>query len=135
MLRVPIPGAVSYTHLDVYKRQVLGYDASNLQQVVVWNSAPNGSDGGIWQGGGGPAADSAGIYLATGNGTFDANTGGTDFGDTILKMSPPSAGTLQVLSYFAPFDQAVPVSYTHLDVYKRQHQAPEGSWIPRPPHH
>jgi hypothetical protein len=93
---------------------VLGYDASNLQQVVVWNSTPNGSDGGIWQGGGGPAADSAGIYFATGNGTFDANTGGTDFGDTILKMSPPSAGTLQVLSYFAPFDQAVLFNDTDL---------------------
>jgi hypothetical protein len=93
---------------------IMGYDASNLQQVVAWNSTPNGSDGGIWQGGGGPAADSAGIYFATGNGTFDANTGGTDFGDTILKMSPPSAGTLQVLSYFAPFDQAVLFNDTDL---------------------
>jgi len=93
---------------------VLGYDASNLQQVVVWNSAPNGSDGGIWQGGGGPAADSAGIYLATGNGTFDANTGGADWGDSIVQLSPPSGGTLQVLSYFAPFDQAVLFNDTDL---------------------
>jgi hypothetical protein len=86
---------------------VLGYDASTLQQVVVWNSTPNGSDGGVWQSGGGPAADSTGIYFATGNGTFDGNTGGTDWGDTILKMSGPTGGTLQVLSYFTPFNQAV----------------------------
>jgi hypothetical protein len=86
---------------------VLGYNASNMRQVVVWNATPNGSDGGVWQSGGGPAADSAGIYFATGNGTFDANTGGTDWGDTILKMSPPSGGTLRVLSSFTPFNQDV----------------------------
>jgi len=86
---------------------VLGYNASNLQQVAVWNSTPNGSDGGVWQGGGAPAADSAGIYFATGNGTFDGNTGGQDWGDTILKLSGPTGGTLQTLSYFTPFNQDV----------------------------
>ena len=97
----------SAAHCDhpPYHGWVLGYNASNLQQVAVWNSTPNGSDGGIWQSGGGPAADSAGIYFATGNGTFDVNTGGVDWGDTILKMSFPSGGTLQVLSSFTPFNQ------------------------------
>jgi len=41
------------------------------------------------------------LYLATGDGTFDANTGGGDYGDTVLKLSP----TLQILSYFTPMDQ------------------------------
>ena len=99
----------SAAHCDhsPYHAWVFGYNASDLQQVVVWNSTPNGSDGGVWQSGGGPAADSAGIYFVTGNGTFDANTGGTDYGDTILKLSGPTAGTLQVLSSFTPFNQAV----------------------------
>ncbi|MGA3073678.1 MAG: chitobiase/beta-hexosaminidase C-terminal domain-containing protein [Bryobacteraceae bacterium] len=99
----------SASHCDhpPYHAWVLGYDASNLQQVVVWNSTPNGSDGGVWQSGGGPAADSAGIYFVTGNGTFDVNTGGKDWGDTILRMSGPTGGTLRVLSYFTPFNQDV----------------------------
>jgi hypothetical protein len=60
--------------------------------------------------GGGPAADSSGnIYFATGNGTFDANKGtapNNDYGDSIMRVGPPSGGTFPVLSYFTPFDQA-----------------------------
>ncbi len=99
----------SASHCDIgpYHAWVFAYNASNLQQVSVWNSTPNGSDGGVWQGGGGPAADAAGIYLATGNGTFDVNTGGTDWGDTILKIGGASGRKLRVLSYFTPFNQDV----------------------------
>ena len=47
----------------------------------------------------GLAADSTGnIYFVTGNGTFDANTGGSDYGDSFVKINP--AGT--VLDYFTP---------------------------------
>jgi len=100
----------SAAHCDIppYHAWVFGYNASNLQQqVAVWNSTPNGSDGGVWQSGGGPAADSSGIYVVTGNGTFDVNTGGVDWGDTILRMSGPTGGTLRVLSHFTPFNQDV----------------------------
>ena len=100
----------SAAHCDhpPYHAWVFGYNASNLQQqVAVWNSTPNGSDGGVWQSGGGPAADSSSIYVVTGNGTFDVNTGGVDWGDTILRMSPPTGGTLRVLSHFTPFNQDV----------------------------
>ena len=38
-----------------------------------------------------------------GNGTFDANTGGVDYGDSIVKLN--SSGT--VLDYFTPYNQAV----------------------------
>jgi hypothetical protein len=59
--------------------------------------------------GNGPAADSSGnIYLATGNGTFDATNGSApnnDYGDSIVKLGLPSGGTFPVLSYFAPSNQ------------------------------
>jgi hypothetical protein len=99
----------SASHCDIspYHAWVFGYNASTLAQVAVWNSTPNGGLGGIWQGGGGPASDLTGIYFATGNGTFDVNTGGQDWGDSILKVGSPAAGTLPVLTHFTPFNQDV----------------------------
>jgi hypothetical protein len=81
---------------------VMGYSATTLQQTAIFSTSPNASGAGIWQAGGGLAADGAGnIYAAVGNGTFDANTGGTDYGDTLLKLN---AG-LAVADYFTPMDQ------------------------------
>jgi hypothetical protein len=81
---------------------VMAYGAQTLKQVAIFNTTPNGTLGGVWQSGNGFAVDSNGdLYLATGDGTFDANTGGSDYGDTVLKLSP----TLQILSYFTPMDQ------------------------------
>jgi hypothetical protein len=82
---------------------VLGYSATTLQQVMVFNSTPDGEGGGIWQSGDGLAADANGnLFFVTGDGTFDANSGGRDYGDSILKISPAGA----VLDYFTPHDQA-----------------------------
>jgi hypothetical protein len=54
-----------------------------------------------------PAADAAGdLYVMTGNGTFDANTGGPDFGDSFLRLTKSESG-LAVTDYFTPFDQAL----------------------------
>ncbi|HEY7291368.1 MAG TPA: putative collagen-binding domain-containing protein [Vicinamibacterales bacterium] len=86
-----------------YHGWVLGYSASTLQQVMTFNSTPNGEGGGIWQSGDGIAADANGnLFFVTGDGTFDANSGGVDYGDSIVKINP--AGTL--LDYFTPHDQA-----------------------------
>ena len=64
---------------------------------------PVAGEAAIWQSGCGPAADASGnIYFNTGNGTFDANTGGVDYGDSIVKLN--SSGT--VLDYFTPYNQA-----------------------------
>jgi len=83
---------------------VLGYNATTLQRTMAYTSTPNGSGGGIWQGGGGLATDASGaIYFVTSNGTFDVNTGGSDYGDTVQKISP----TGSVVDYFTPHDQAV----------------------------
>jgi len=95
-------GFASLCDYAPYHGWVLGFDATTLQQVMTYNTTPNGSAGGIWQSGGGLAADLDGnIYFVTGNGTFDADSGGVDYGDSIVKISPN--GT--VLDYFTPHDQ------------------------------
>jgi hypothetical protein len=100
-------------HGDVlpYHGWVFGYNPTTLAQVMVFCTSPNdpgtvtgGLSGGsgIWQSGDGLATDSTGnIYFVTGNGLFDVNTGGADYGDSLLKISP--SGT--VLDYFTPSDQ------------------------------
>jgi hypothetical protein len=75
--------------------------------MAVFNDSANGQRGGIWMSGGAPAADSSGkLYLVTGNGTFDADSGtapNTDFGNSILKISRTSG--LSVVDWFTPFNQ------------------------------
>jgi hypothetical protein len=86
-----------------YHGWVFGYDAATLQQVAVFNSTSNGQSGGIWQGGRSLVGDAAGnVYVATSNGTFDADKGGSDYGQSVLKLTP--AGGLSVADYFTPYD-------------------------------
>jgi len=96
----------SYGDNDPYHGWMLGYNAATLQQVAVFNATPNGSRGGIWQSGNGPAADSSGnVFVIIGNGTFDADVGGIDFGDSFLRLST-NAGGLTLVDFFTPFNQA-----------------------------
>ena len=77
-----------------------------LHQVAVFCTSPDKGASAIWQSGDGPAADPSGnIYLATGNGAFDLNTGGRDAGNTVLKLALQS-GALVRLDYFTPFNTA-----------------------------
>lgn len=82
---------------------VMGYDAATLQQTMAYCVSPNGYGGGVWLSNGGLATDSSGnLFLATGNGDFTANSGGTDYGDSILKLSTSGS----VVDYFTPYDQS-----------------------------
>jgi len=86
---------------------VLAYNASNLQQQVgVFNSAPGEPWGGsVWQAGVGLAGDANGnVFFSTANGVFDENIGGSDFGDSVIKLSLGANG-LSVADYFTPFDE------------------------------
>lgn len=83
---------------------LMGYDYKLLEQRVVWVTTPNGIDGAIWESGSGPSADSSSVYIPIANGTFDANTGGSDYGQSIVKLSAPNAGALTVQDYFTPFN-------------------------------
>jgi hypothetical protein len=61
--------------------------------------------GSLWASGAAPAVDDDGnIYVISGNGTFDADSGGPNLGESFIKLS--TAGGLSVVDYFAPFNQA-----------------------------
>lgn len=103
----------SHEDRDPYHGWVIGFSAATLAPVpnAVFNTTPNRvgtlsySRGGIWMGGGAPAVDASGnLYFITGNGTFDANTGGSNYGDSVVKLG--TAGGLAVSDYFTPLDEA-----------------------------
>ena len=88
---------------DDYHGWVAGFNATNLQQVMAFCTTPNARAGGVWQGGGGIAADASGnLFFVTGNGTFDADISGVDYGDSVMQLNPGGA----VLDFFTPFNQS-----------------------------
>ena len=89
--------------VDPYHGWVMAYDAQTLTQKAALNVNPNGREAGIWLSDTGPAVDSEGnLYVPTGNGTFDAASGGPDYGDSVLKLDGSS---LAIRDYFTPHDQ------------------------------
>ncbi len=88
----------------IYHGWVIGYNETTLAETGAFCVTANGDQGGIWQSGNGLAADALGnIYFLSGNGTFDGNTSGVDFGMSYVKLS---AGTMKVADYFTPFNEA-----------------------------
>ncbi len=95
----------SYGGLGDYHGWLFGYDSASLQQTGVFDVTPSAIQGGIWQSGGGPSADSNhNIFVVTGDGPFDANRGGMSYSDSFLRLG--MAGGLSVSDYFTPCDQA-----------------------------
>jgi hypothetical protein len=83
---------------------LIGYDAKHLRRTAVFNSSPNAWASTFWMSGAAPAADSEGhIYVMSGNGPFDGNTSGSDFGDSFLKLL--SNAGLAIADYFTPYNQ------------------------------
>lgn len=82
---------------------IMGYNAQTLKQTAIFNTTPNAQLGGVWASGNGLVADESGnIYAAVGDALFDANTGGSDYGDSLLQLN----SELNVLQYFTPDDQS-----------------------------
>ncbi len=114
VLYVCFAGFTDTPTTDPYHGWVIGFDAATLTPLpnYVFCTTPNGTvadfgsiagRGGVWMGGGGMAVDDANnLYFATGDGNFSAlpGSGGTDYGDTYLKLS--TAGGLSVADYFTP---------------------------------
>lgn len=95
----------SYCDNGAWHGWVMGYNATTLQQVGVYNASVETKASAFWQSGAGLAADSNGnIYAMTGNGDFDLNTGGSDAGDSLLKLSTQNG--IHVADSFTPFNQS-----------------------------
>jgi len=95
-------GEVYIGWAGVYHGWIMAYNANNLTQTKIFNTTPNAKGGGIWFSGNGLAADASGnVYAAVADGIFDANTGGIDYGDTVIQFDK----NLNVLDYFTPLDQ------------------------------
>ncbi|MEO6851961.1 MAG: hypothetical protein ABI203_05060, partial [Mucilaginibacter sp.] len=90
-----------------YHGWILGYNATSMQQQIVYNDTPNGGDGGIWESGMGMAADAQGsLYVVIGNGTVGVAGDPTALlnrGESALKLVP-SGSALTINSYFTPFN-------------------------------
>jgi hypothetical protein len=107
---------------------VFAYNARTLAQLGVFCTTPDGDEGGIWHGGGGPAADSKGsIYVMSGNGTFD---GIFNFGECFLKLSSP---TLNVADFFTPYNTGY-LSDNDLDLSGGVMLLPNSAGSPEHPH-
>jgi hypothetical protein len=93
---------------------VLGYDTLSLAQPpTVFVTSPTTNNAGIWQAGGGLTSDSDGnIYFETADGVFDQDTGGLDFGLSVVKVDP----NLNFLDSFTPYNQKTLLEPNDLDL-------------------
>jgi hypothetical protein len=84
---------------------VMAYDGLTLQQVGAFNASPGVDASAIWMSGAGLVGDGAGnVYFSTGDGLFDADIGGSHFGDSALKLSQGN-GVLSLADFFTPYNQ------------------------------
>jgi len=89
-----------------YHGWVMAYNARTLTQTAVLNTSPDAGESGIWQSDMAPAVDETGqVYVVTGNGTFDADKGGRNWGDSVLKIAL-SGRSLAVTDAFTPWNQS-----------------------------
>jgi len=105
-----------FADTNPYHGWIFGYNAATLQQLTnyIFNTTPNSTiaawganagEGGLWMGGNGPLVDAAtNLFFEVGNGPFNADTNGTEYGDSFVKLSTTSG--LAVADYFTPYNQA-----------------------------
>lgn len=98
-------GWASHCDWGPYHGWLLGYDAQTLSRTVVYNTTPNGGEGGIWMSAEAPAVDPEGaLYVAVGNGTVGTATdprATINRGESLLKLGRNARG-LKVLTWFTP---------------------------------
>jgi len=106
----PYDGHVVTVRLKDGATHVYNSLCANIHQLVLDSSYNKDSlsscphrESGIWARGGAvvdPDPSMGGrVYVATGNGTFDANRGGANYGDSVLALSPDGA---RLLDSFTP---------------------------------
>lgn len=105
----------SFSDFPPYHGWLMAYDPATLQQLGVFNTttqyiavdpgADHGGGGSIWQGGAAISADSDGyLYVVGSDGSFNADSGGNDYGDTVMKIQFAN-GKFQVVDWFTPHNQ------------------------------
>ena len=96
-------GFGSHNDLEPYHGWVFGYDGTSLQRTAVQCLSPDAQGAGVWQGGVGLAADSAGnIYVQTGH--TAALGPGISYSNSLVKLS--TANNLAIVDYFSPANKA-----------------------------
>ena len=101
----------SYCSRMPYQGWILGYQAKDLRQAVVYTDNPDqGSSGkrpgggGIWQSQTGLVGYQGSIFVTTGNGPYNLNTpGGRNSGMSLLRLVRDGGG-LKVADAFTPFN-------------------------------
>jgi len=100
-------GWASHCDWRPYHGWLMGYDAHSLKRILLYNTTPDGSCGGIWMSGAPPSADSEGnIYVAIGNGSVGVRGDPGDRlnrGESLVKLTR-HADTLRVASWFTPWN-------------------------------
>jgi hypothetical protein len=115
----------SFSDWPPYHGWLMAYDPATLQQLGVFNTAtqylavdPGADHGGgaaIWQGGAAISVDSDGyLYVIGADGSFNADSGGNDYGDTVLKLQFAN-GKFQVVDWFTPHNQAC-INFTDVEI-------------------
>ncbi len=102
-----LQGGVVYmafaSHCDIkpYHGWILGYayGPAGFTQTLVYNVTPDGSQGGIWQGGVGLSSDGASLYAAVGNGSTNPTANPPVLAEAVVKIS---LSTSQVEDYWIP---------------------------------
>jgi hypothetical protein len=109
----------SFSDWGVYHGWLMAFDPATLNLLAVFNPTPqaqavdaangpadHGGGGAFWQGGAAPAVDANGnIYINAADGSFNADQGGNNYGDTMLKLQ--FTGTsFQIVDWFTPSDAA-----------------------------
>jgi hypothetical protein len=112
-----IVGWGSFSDWGVYHGWLMAFNAATLKLEAVFNPTPqfqavdaangpadHGGGGAFWQGGAAPAVDADGnIFINTADGSFNANLGGNNYGDTLLKLRL-NGNSFQIVDWFTPSD-------------------------------
>jgi hypothetical protein len=109
----------SFSDWGVYHGWLMAYDPASLKQLAVFNPTPDyqpvdaasgpsdyGGGGAFWQGGAAPPVDAAGnIYINAADGSFNADLGGNNYGDTMIKLQF-NGSSFHVVDWFTPSNAA-----------------------------
>jgi hypothetical protein len=105
----------SFSDWGTYHGWVMAYDAATLAQSAVFNTAnqyqsqdaaegpaDHGGGASIWGGGASPSVDADGnVWVVGADGSFNADQGGTNYGDSVLKLKFDGS-SFQVADYYTP---------------------------------